>query len=279
MKARTHPVFKLAPPAGTIALSTGSAPTPYFVYDGHGTLVIGTCEADALTEAFAGQSVHPVLTASGQGVLVMFICSFTDASHGPHLEFHVTALAAPAAGVSLSDDPAEALTALALRPDWGVFSLHLWNDTPEVVAYNREYLGLNAALCGGEVSVSSSKVTFAFETPDGGLLAKGSLQSGKSSTPALAWRVMRHLGVRGMWQAMRRQPARAHVINPIGAAIPRNGRALTLTAPDKMVMRAFDKTRDSFDGAAPHLAAYGFAPQIIEHVWPFRFVYVHPDDV
>ena len=77
---------------------------------------------------------------------------------------------------------------------------------------------------------------------------------------------------------MRRKPAVAHVINRKGDVIPRNGRARTKTAPDKMIVTGFDPGKDQLDLGQGLLARYGFQPQIVEHLWPFRFVYQHPDD-
>lgn len=259
------------------ALSTGPAPTPYHVYDGHGLLLVGTCDAAALADGFAGQDVHPVRTASGQGVLLLFICDFREASHGPHLEFHVTALAAPEADQRLGDDPAEALAALATRKDWGVLSLHLWNDADNVVAYNTEYLGLQAMRADGRIDVSAGQVDFAFSTPEAGPIAQGSVGLAKRSDAHLMRRVLRYLGWRGLWDAMRRKPSVAHVVNRKSEVITHNGRAQTRTAPDKMIVSAFDAARDQMDLDQGPLAQYGFEPKIVEHLWPFRFVYLHPD--
>ena len=258
-------------------MSTGSAPTPYHVYDGHGLLLVGTCDATALEPSFTGQDVSPVLTASGQGVLILFVCNFNEASHGPHLEFHVTALAAPKAGTQITDDPAAALTALAVQRDWGVLSLHLWNDSEAVVAYNSEYLGLQARQCRGKMAVGASAVSFDFSDAQGAPLVAGTIRRKGRSDAGLMWRVLRNLGWSGLRDAVRRKPNVAHVINRKGNVIPRNGRARTLTAPDKMIVTAFDPEKDHLDLDQGVLAHYAFRPRIAEHLWPFRFVYLHPD--
>ena len=272
-----HAVFASHPLTGEVALSTGTAPTPYHVYDGHGLVLVGTCNAQTLAPAFSGQDVSPVLTASGAGILILFICDFPKASHGPHLEFHVTALASAKAGTRIADDPAAALAALARRRDWGVLSLHLWNDSPEVVAYNSEYLGLQARQCRGEVSVAADAVTFDLSDGQGAPLATGRIRRKTRSDAGLMWRVMRHLGWGGLREAVQRKPAIAHVINRKGDVIPRNGRARTMTAPDRMILSGVDPARDRLDLSRGLLARYGFRPRVAEHLWPFRFVYLHPD--
>ncbi len=277
MTPSDHPIFKRFPLNGEVALSTGSAPKPYHVYDGHGLVLVGHCDAAALMDGLAGQDVHPVLTEGGKGILVLFICDFAQASHGAHLEFHITALSAPKAGERLSDDPAAALAALATRKDWGVLSLHLWNDTSKVVAYNTEYLGLDAQPCSGRVEVTEGRLVFDFSVGDAKLIS-GSVRRNAKSDAGLMLRVIRQLGWSGLWDAMRRQPAEARVINRKSAPVPRNGRALTLTAPDTMVVTEVNSELDRIEFSEGPLASYAFSPRILEHVAPFRFVYLHPDD-
>lgn len=277
MSAQAHQIFQDHPITGQISLSTGAAPTPYHVYDGHGTLLTGTCDAQRLLSAFDGQDVFPVLTEAGRGVLLIFICQFNDASHGPHLELHITALCAPHADARLPDAPAAALAALATKPDWGALSLHLWNDSPEVVAYNSEYLGLQAQTCVGAITPTDTAVSFDLRSTKGALISAGQLRRTAKSDGKLMASVLKHLGWRGLWDAVRRKPAMAHVINRKGAVLAYNGRAKTLTAPDTMTLCAFDPAQDQLITDAGPLADYGFTPQIIEHITPFRFVYLHPD--
>ena len=227
MSASTHPVFDLAPAPGQVTLSTGIAPTPYLVTDGHGLVVLGTCDAAALKPAFDAQQVHPVLTESGRGILILFICDFAQASHGPHLEFHVTALAAPTPGTTLPDAPEAALAALATQHDWGVLSLHLFNDTANVVAYNSEYLGLQAQLCSGAVDVSAAHVGFSFAQTDGAEIASGNMRLNKRSDAGAMWQVLRRLGGQGLWDARRKRPARASCTRTVAIISLVSGRTMS----------------------------------------------------
>ena len=278
MNGKDHPVFASAPLKGKTLLSTGPAPTPYHVYDGHGLLIVGICDAANLAPALADQDVYPVLTCAGNAIVNLFVCDFTDASLGPHLEFHITALCAPEPGHTLPDDPAAALSAFATQHDWGALSLHLWNDTDAVVAYNSEYLGLGAAQANGHVNVRADQADFGFTDARGAALASGSFRLNRRSDAGLMLRVMRHLGLRGLWQALRKKPALAHLINRKSKVLPRNRRAQTRTAPDHMIVSAFDPAHDRLNAHSGPLSALGFVPQIFEHVFPFRFVYLHPDD-
>ena len=278
MSAPAHPLFEKAPLRGDITISTGAAPVPYHVYDGHGLLVLGFCDGAALEAAFDGQDVHPVRTRSGKGVLILFICDFYKASHGPHNEFHITAMAAPEPGATLPDDPAAALTALATQPDWGVLSLHLWNDSPSVVAYNSEYLGLQAMQAAGEITRTQGHLSFAFKNQQGTLLVAGKVRLNTQSDAGLMLRILRHLGLRGIWRAARDKVSQAAVINRKSGPMPHNGRAQTYTAPDNVVVTAYDAAHDQLETTSGPLHALGFSPQILQHLWPFRFIYLHPDD-
>ena len=278
MNTKSHALFQKMPLRGEITLSTGSAPVPYHVYNGHGLLVLGTCKADILQRRFADEDVHPVLTRAGKGILVLFICDFPNASHGPHTEFHITALSAPTVGEVVPDDPSAALAALGLRPDWGVLSLHLWNDDPDVVAYNTEYLGLEATQLQGGVIKTARKLCFDCRDMDGEAIVSGKVRIPKRSDAGLMWRIMRALGLRGVWHAGMNKVSQATVINRKSPVMPYNGRAQTFTAPDKVVVTAFDPEKDEIETASGPLAANGFTPHILQHLWPFRFVYLHPDD-
>lgn len=274
--SREHPLFLAHPFCQNVTVSTGDLPVPYHVYAGHGALIGGLCDPVALARAFAGQDVFPVLDEHGQGLAVLFVCDFTDASHGPHREIHLTALAAPTKGETLPADPAALFAAFALRPDWGVLSLHLWNDDPGVVAYNREFLGLDAQLCSGDFALTPNRVTFDFADADGAPLLRGGLTAGRLSEAGMMWGLLRHMGLSGVVAAARQPHATAHVINRKGPVIGKNLRARTLTAPDRMVVRRFRAGRDRLDLPHPVLEPYAFRATCLEHISPFRFVYLPP---
>lgn len=273
-----HPLFAQAPLSGQVTVGGVDLPTPYHVYDGQGTVLCGACDAAALEPAFAGQDVHPVLTASGQGVLCLFLCDFTQASHGPHLECQVAALASPTPGARISDTPEAPLSAMAMRPDWGLLSVHLWNDTAPVVAYNRDYLGLDAASATGFITRAKGRMTVQFNDASGAPLMTGDLALNRRSDLRSMAALMRLMGVRGIWRAARQKFATAHLINRKGAVLPENRRARTMTAPDTLVITRFRPGRDRFEMVHPALARLGFQPACAEHFSPFRFVYLHPDD-
>jgi hypothetical protein len=266
------------PQEGEVSLSTGSCTKAYHVYDGHGALVTGHCDASALEWAFAGQDVYPVTTRSGAGVLGLFICRFDRASLGPHLELQVVALAAPIPNQRVSDDPTAFLAAFATRPDWGPLSLHLWNDSPTVVAYNTEYLGLEAQRATGQVTLDGGQLRFDFHDTAGDALVQGRITRKRRSDFAAGVGLIRQLGLRAMIDMVRQPLSKAHLINRKSSVLPRNARACTMTAPDNVVVSAFRPGRDVLTMASPDLRRYNFRPLCAEHISPFRFVYLHPDD-
>lgn len=273
---RRHPLFWRFPLAGTVAVSTGDLPKPYHVYDGHGLLITGQAKADVVAQAFVDQDVFPVLTQSGKAAMGLFICSFADASLGPHLELQAVALCADVPGQTISDGSTAFLGALATRPELAVLSLNLWNDTAPVVAYNRDYLGLEADLAQGQISLGK-RMDFNIAAPDGTALAEGSIRKNRLSDLGATFALMRQLGLHQVLRLARQPFALAHLVNRKTPVLPCNGRARTITAADQMVITYFAPKRDRLTLCGP-LAAYNFEPQCFEHMSPFRFVYLHPHD-
>ena len=277
MTEAAHPVFAQAPIRGDISLSVGPCPVPYHIYDGHGVLITGDGDAAALAPIFADQDVFQVLGAGGAAQLGLFVCQFTAASLGPHLEAHLVALASPTSGARVAEDPYAMMAALGTRPDWGLLSLHLWNDTDRVLAYNSEYLGLQAHRITGHVTLDRNAVQFDFATDTGPLLT-GQLHRAARSDARAMWRFLRLMGLRKALQAGRQRQSESAVINRKCAVLPDNRRARTLCAPDRMVVQALRPDRDDITLHDPQLAPYCFAPKVMQHLSPFRFVYLHPDD-
>lgn len=272
---RQHPLFWRFPLDGTVTVSTGALPKPYHVYDGHGLLLTGHGDAAAVTQAFAGQDVFPVLTQSGRAAMGLFVCTFPNASLGPHLELQAVALCAPNPGQTIADDATAFLAAMATRPDLAPFSLHLWNDSADVVAYNSDYLGLNAAQAPGEITLGK-RMQFSFSDASGAALASGDVSKNRLSDLGATFALIRQIGLHQVLRMARQPFAQAHLVNRKSAALPRNGRAQTITAADQMVVTRFDAKRDRLTLSGP-MASYDFQPLCLEHIAPFRFVYLHPD--
>ncbi len=105
--------------------------------------------------------------------MVVFMSDFRDASLGPHGGLHITALAALRSDERLGAHPADTLAALGTRQDRSVLSLHLWNDTVQVVACKGDNLGLQPALCSADFAKDSTEQSYKFRSADGTELVVG----------------------------------------------------------------------------------------------------------
>ena len=274
--AHQHKLFQDFPLNGNTDLSTGTAPTPYLVYDGHGLLITGIADADAVSNATNNESVYPVLTTGGYAAMGIFVCDFQDASHGPHLELQVCALVSETPGQKISDHPFSMVASMIAHPDWGTLCLHLWNDTANVVAYNSEYLGLNAALARGQITRGGGRKIFEF-ADDAGAVLRGNVREQKRSSLGALVQFVRQAGLLQTIRANAGPYIESAVINLKGDVFADNRRARAFTAPDQTVLQYVDGAQDELKIDSPDLEAYAFQPLCLEHFTPFRFAYLHPD--
>ena len=275
--AHQHKLFRDFPITGSTELSTGSAPTPYLVYDGHGLLITGIADLNAVQQRTKDEDVYPVATENGHAAMGIFVCDFQEASHGPHLELQVCALVSETPNQIMSDDPFAMVAAMIAHPDWGTLCLHLWNDTANVVAYNTEYLGLNASVAHGQIARGGGRKIFEFEDEDTGPILRGSVREHSWSRVGALIQFTRCAGLLPTIRANARPYFQSAVINKTGSVFQDNRRAQTFTAPDKTVLQYFSATDDDLQIESTDLKAYGFQPLCLEHFTPFRFAYLHPD--
>ena len=95
----------------------------------------------------------------------------------------------------------------------------------------------------------------------------------------MMWLLMRVMGLGGVIRAARQPHDTAFVANRKGSVLPFYCRARTLNAPDLNVVGRFHADRDQFEMRHLDLQRYGFRPARFEKLSPFRFVYLHPDDI
>lgn len=272
-----HKLFDDFPLNGTVSLSTGEAPTPYHVYDGHGLLVCGLADLGMVDKALEDQDVQAVRTESGKAVMGIFVCDFQQASLGPHVELQISALVSRTKGEIVSDHAFALPAAMVARPEWGTVCLHIWNDTETVVAYNRDYLGLNPQLVAGKIDRTGGRKVFSFSVPDGRTLLKGEVNEKSRSSLTALFGLSRLTGLGPLIRLARQPYVNAHVINLKGRVFPENRRAPTYTAADVNVLQQFDPRQDEFTIIDPDLQQYAFAPQCYQHISLFRFVYLKPE--
>ena len=268
------PFEALLPPRRQVATGAGPQPIPYVVENGHGVLITGTGDAARVAALMSAEDVHPVGAGPDRAALGVFLCRFEKASSGPHLEVHIGALAAPERGADVGPAPEAFLAAFATRRDWGVLSLGLWNDDAGVVALNSAYFGLDARAMTGEISVGRDHVAFDLRDDDGHPLATGRVGRRRHPEPGPMWRLFRLMGWRAFWAAGRAPWAVAHVINRKSEVMGANRRAVTLSSNDEMAVMRWRPGRDEIAlGPGPD-----FRPLAMQHLSPFRFAYLHPDD-
>jgi len=272
-----HKLFNDFPLNGTVSLSVGEVPTPYHVYDGHGLLACGTADLGAVEKALQGQEVYPVRTKAGKAVMGIFVCDFQQASLGPHVELQISALVSRTKGETVSDHPFALPAAMVVRPEWGTVCLHIWNDTETVVAYNRDYLGLNPELAAGQIDRVAGRKIFSFSSPDGHVLLKGEVNEKSRPSLTALFSLSRLTGLGPLMRIARQPYVSAHVVNLKSDVFPENRRAPTYTAADVNVLQRFDPHRDEFTIADAALQRYGFTPHCYQHISPFRFVYLRPE--
>jgi hypothetical protein len=277
-----HRLFEDFPLSGVVPLSTGHAPTPYHVYDGNGLLICGAADLAAVEHRLKGQDVYPVKTASGRAIMGIFACDFQKASLGPHTELQVSALVSRKTGEVVRDHAFALPAAMVTRPDWGTICMHIWNDTDTVVTYNRDYLGLNPQLGAGKIDRPRGQKSFRFLAPEDGANSSEVILAGQvseKSRPSFGalFALGRMTGFGSLLRITRQPYVTAFVINMKNSVFPENRRATTYAAPDVNVLQIFDPDHDELTITAAALRSYDFTPLCLQHISPFRFVYVKPE--
>lgn len=130
---------------GQVQISTGVVSTPYYIYNGFGLFVGGTCDLGKTQALLKNEVLQPVQTSSGEALMGIWICNFSEASLGPHHELQFSIFVSERKLAPVSPHPLGVLKLMSTHPDAQMLCHGLWNDTPQVVAYNRDLLCLNAA--------------------------------------------------------------------------------------------------------------------------------------
>jgi hypothetical protein len=88
----------------------------------------------------------PITTTDGRALIAVWVIDATDASLGPHSELQVSIFVSDLPLAPVEPHALQVLQLLLLREDVHMLCCGLWNNTPPVVAYNREHLSLPAVL-------------------------------------------------------------------------------------------------------------------------------------
>jgi hypothetical protein len=271
-----QPLFERYPLGKPVSLSTGPAPTPYHVYQGYGVFIGGTAEAGAAQQLLLAEAVRPVLTTTARALMGIWVGDFTEASLGPHHALQYSFFVARRDVAAVPAHPLGLLAAMLARPEIEMLCHGLWNNTPAVVAYNREVLSLNARLARSTVTQSGGQMHFEFaEAVSGGAVLAGTVGTGNSLTAI--WALGRLLGFGRLLQVARQPWVRLRIVNPRGVRLDRNAVARAFIKTDRPRLRACDPRRDrlAFGGGA--YAPLGFTPHFVQAMNGFKFVYLEPD--
>lgn len=279
MNDKSHPIFETYPLDGEREISVGRVPVPYHTYDGKGLLIGGAADAALVGKLLQKEDVYPIQTSEGWALMAVWVVAFTEASLGRHVELQFSILVAHRPTAPVEDHPFALLKALFVNPEARMFCYRLWNDSPKVVAYNRELLGLPAAPAVGTVRQAGGRRLFHFQDTVGELLFEGEVRSVTRTPLQAGWSLFRLLGLRQTMRAFSQPYLQAKVVNPVTEALPYNADAQSFLAADAPVVRFFEPASERVSFGREYAGSFDFRPQFVEYFAPFRFVYLPPEPI
>ena len=276
MTSREHQLFKQYPLQGAARISVGEVPTPYHIYDGYGLFIGGTVDLAATRRLLSSESFTPVQTSGGHSLMGIWVCNFTDASLDPHHELQFSFFSSGPASGKISSHPLSLVT-LMIQPDIRMLCHGLWNNTPRVVAYNRELLSLNAQPADSTIEQEADTLNFVFRDHESGrkILAGNFAKLQRVSLQA-SWDLIVSLGFSRLWEFTQQPWVNLKILNPSGVVLDRNAVAESFTKNDTNLVRYFDDQSDSLDFGDTSYRALNFKPQFVQYMKGFKFVYLQP---
>jgi hypothetical protein len=174
----------------------------------------------------------------------------------------------------LKSHPFNAIYALT-RTDIKMLCHGLWNNTKEVVAYNRELLGLNARLTKSNIQRNGNTIDFVYEDAESKTpIISGSIKN--TATSSALFSFMSKLGFRDSLKLMREPWASMDIVNPKGIMLDENATAKAFAKSDVNVLHAFD-TNDSLHIEHPLYKSLNFTPDTVQYADGCKFIYLHPE--
>lgn len=273
-----HPIFQRYPlSAEAVQTSTGPQPTPYHVYDGHAVLIGGTADLASVKKLLQHEHVLPAQTQSGRALMAVWAVDEPQASHGAHTEMQVSFYVTPKPVAAVRDGAFAVLNFLLNTPGASQLCHGLWNNTPNVVAYNREILGLAPRLARSVFHYATDRLQFEFEDAASGQpLMRGDVRMLARQPMGAAMALIKSFGFVKAMQAAAINTVQTYVTNPIGAVLPHNANALTVSASDTLVAQLFEPTHDKLVLLDGTYSALDFKPEFVEHMRGFKMVYLNP---
>jgi len=275
MNSKHHPLFQQYPLVSTRVLSNGArVPVPYHIYDGSLLFIGGTAELSAVSTLLQAESVTPIQTSDGKALMAVWACDFREASLGAHQELQFSLFVSRTPQVVVRPHPFTILDASAFNPVVRMMCHGLWNNTENVVLYNREILGLNAQRTTGQIDIGKSESTFNFTDEQGSPIFKGHVQHPAAQPSGVLFSLMGLFGWRNMITSSMQPWLSMQVMNPIGTVIAHNAEAQAYTAMDTRLIHMPD-AHDMLEFGHPLYKGLGFAPQFIYRMTGIKFVYLN----
>lgn len=274
MNSKDHKLFKHYPIQGTETISAGEVPVPYHIYDGYSFFIGGTADLEAVKDLLKDEDLIPIQTNDGKAVMAIWVAKFTSASLNPHHELQISFFVSKNTVPPLTFHPFNAIRALN-HQDVKMLCYGLWNNTQEVVAYNRELLGLNARLTKSNIQRTGEVIKFDFEDVD----TKTSIISGSiRNTPTYSalFAFMSKLGFLNSMKLMFEPWTSIEIVNPKGVMLDVNATAKAFAKSDVNVLHAFDSS-DSLHIDHHLYAPLNFTPDMVQYADGCKFVYLHPE--
>ncbi|MDX2075637.1 MAG: hypothetical protein SFZ02_04355 [bacterium] len=276
----THRLFKKYPLDGQVTINGQQVTTPYHIYDGQIMFIGGTAKADVAQELLKNERLAPILDTNGDALMALWVCDFTEANLGAHHELQISIFASVEPQAPVKAHPFAIFRLLVMNPDAMMVCHGLWNNTPLVVDYNREHLGLDAGLSISTISTTDHRRVFDIQDATSKQpIVRGNLAEPiKADNKALRGMVG-HMGFGGMMRAMRSPFIHVPVVNTISAVSNDNRVAHTYTKNDKQIVRYFEPTHDKLTIHHPHYVPLAFQPAFVQHSYGIRFVYLRPETI
>lgn len=275
--SRQHALFQQFPLNGKATLATGQVPTPYHIYDGYGAFIGGTADLAAVQRLLQSETVTPMQTVNDRALMGLWLCDFTDASLGPHHELQFSLFVSRGPVTSIADHRVSLLTAMLINANLQMLCHGLWNNTPPVVAYNRELLSLNARLSTSKINRDRHQLSAeVHDQATGAPLLSATLHKPEQAALGASFALAGQLGFRRAMQINRQPWVSMSIVNPVGVVLPRNATAQAMTKNAANNVRYFDPTRDSLSISASPYRDLGFQPHVVQHMSGFKFVYLNP---
>lgn len=226
----------------------------------------------------AHEHVTVARTESGRALMAIYVADETEASHGPHTELQIAFYVSHQSTAPVKDGPFAPVHFLISDPQARQMCYRLWNNSAEIVAYNREILGLAPKLATSSLSRRKGRYAFAFhDEKSGRLLVRGDVQEAARQPMGAVVALFRSFGFRQAMRSASMKVVDVKVVNPINEWLPRNADAQTYSTSDSMVTQHFDPAHDQLELAANMpFGQVDFTPTFVQHMRGFKMIYLNP---